>query len=73
MEAQGSLDKYMEAKRGHELIQLRHDHEIDITRRNRHNKKASNSCEVTTDDVAEGDLNLRNLLGSASRTSSLTH
>ena len=35
----------MEAKRGHELIQLWNDHEIDITR------KTSNSCEVTTDDV----------------------
>ena len=35
----------MEAKRGHELIQLCNDHEIEIT------KKTSNSYEVTTDDV----------------------
>ena len=37
--------RYMEAKRGHELIQLWNDHEIDITR------KTSNSYEVTTDDI----------------------
>ena len=35
----------MEAKRGHELLQLWNDHEIEIT------KKTSNSYEVTTDDV----------------------
>ena len=39
--------KYMEAKRGHELIQLWNDHEIDITR------KTSNSYEVTTDDTVQ--------------------
>ena len=37
--------RYMEAKKGHELIQLWNDHEIDITR------KTSNSYEVTTDDI----------------------
>ena len=35
----------MEAKRGHGLIQLWNNHEIDITR------KTSNSYEVTTDDI----------------------
>mgnify|MGYP007058291431 CR=1 FL=1 len=35
----------MEAKRGHRLLQMWNDHEIDITR------KTSNSYEVTTDDV----------------------
>ena len=35
----------MEAKRGHELLQMWNDHEIDITR------KTSNSYEVTTEDI----------------------
>jgi uncharacterized SAM-dependent methyltransferase len=37
--------KYMEAKRGHGLLQMWNDHEIDITR------KTSNSYEVTTEDL----------------------
>ena len=37
--------KYMEAKRGHRLLQMWNDHEIDITR------KTSNSYEVTTEDI----------------------
>ena len=37
--------KYMEAKRGHVLLQMWNDHEIDITR------KTSNSYEVKTEDI----------------------